>query len=538
MRELKFEELSVKQKIGMVTCGLIPSMNRTPERDEYVLDLIRNHALGAVWVNPKTPDLEGIMAKIKEAADYPILIITDAESGLDPYTIGKHNALGMADSEELAYQFGKVTAVTARKLGYNVVCNPILDSTKGARICGVTIRSLGSDTERITAIGKAMAKGMHDGGVLTVGKHYPSAIKITNEKGRYIDSHMAETTSELTEEQLVEQCLYPYLELMKEGLLDGIMTGHCRLPNIDPDYPASLSKKIIGIIREKGFDGFIITDALSMMGVVAKFGFVDSKGLSVENGNDSALVWTSDNKVGMDAMYECYEKGIISDERLDEATKVILNMQHRVLEMNPKYKELTKEDEELFDKINTDSIFAKTDDGLPTNLSKDGKHYFVVLTGNETDINDDGKVEVDTFNGGWHGGWYNPKAIMERIAKDFPNSDSTAIREYPTGWNVQCVLEKATEFDDVVLITYQDAAAYIGYEALTSRIISMVDALQVTNKVSTVIHFGNPCILEDLVHIPRIIVGCCAAKSIDAAFDVVTGKYPAKGKLTYDVNFA
>jgi len=536
MKELKFEELSVRQKIGMVTCGLIPSMNRTEEQDEYVLDLIRNHALGAIWVNPKTPDLKGIMKKIKDAADYPILIFTDAESGLD-YTIGKHNALGMADSEELAYQFGKVTAVTAANMGYNVVCNPILDACSGASLCGHNIRSLGSDKYRIAALGKAMAKGMHDGGVLTVGKHYPSAPTMRNSKGRHIDSHMAETASVVTKEELINEYLYPYTELMKEGLLDGIMTGHCRLSEIDPDYPASLSKEVIGIIRDLGFNGFVITDALSMMGVVAKFGFVDSKGLSVENGNDSALVWTSDNKIGMDAMYECYDKGIISDERLDEATKKILEMQHRVFEMQPEYTSLTKEDIELFEKINTDSIFAKTDDGLKTEISKDGKHYFVVLTGNDTDISDDGKVEVDTFNGGWHGGWYNPKAIMEKIAREFPNSDSTALREYPSGWNIQCVLEKATQFDDVVLITYQDAAAYIGKESFTSRIISMVDALQVTKKVSTVMHFGNPYTLEDLVHIPRIIVGCCSAKSIDAAFNVLTGKYPAKGKLTYNVNF-
>ena len=108
MKELKFEELSVKQKLGMVMCGLIPCENRTEENDEYVLDLIRNHCLGAVWVNPSTKDLDKIMARIKEVADYPILIMTDAESGMGDYKIGKHNNLGMADSEELAYAFGRL----------------------------------------------------------------------------------------------------------------------------------------------------------------------------------------------------------------------------------------------------------------------------------------------------------------------------------------------------------------------------------------------------------------------------------------------
>ena len=147
MKELQIEELSIKQKVGMVTCALIAGNGRTEESDEYVLDMIRNHSLGAVWVNPKTQNFEDIMARIKEAADYPIIIITDAESGIGDYTIGRQNALGMTDSEELAYEFGKVTAVNARKMGYNVVCNPILDRCRGAGICGSNIRSMGSDKE-------------------------------------------------------------------------------------------------------------------------------------------------------------------------------------------------------------------------------------------------------------------------------------------------------------------------------------------------------------------------------------------------------
>ena len=36
MKELKFEELSVEQKIGMVTCCMIDPWNRNPEMDEFI----------------------------------------------------------------------------------------------------------------------------------------------------------------------------------------------------------------------------------------------------------------------------------------------------------------------------------------------------------------------------------------------------------------------------------------------------------------------------------------------------------------------
>ena len=537
MKELKFEELTLKQKLGMVTCGLIPCEGRTDENDEYVLNMIRNHELGCVWVNPATKDFEDIMAKIKEVADYPILIMTDAESGFDDYKIGKHNALGMTDDEELAYTFGKLTGIQARKMGYNVVCNPILDMVNYGTLCGGNVRCIGSDKYKVAKLAGAEAQGMHDGGVLTVGKHYPSPFKKRHVGGRLIDAHMAEACGYETEEELIETCLYAYMELHKAGVLDGIMTGHVRMVNIDDTRPTSLSKKVINIIREQGYDGFIITDALSMMGVVAKYGLTDPKGMCIEAGNDLSLIWT-DTKKGFDAVCDCYERGLITDARLDEAVKTVLEAQHKVMELEPKFTEISEEDTANFKRIATDGIYARVDEGLTTGISKDGKHYFMVLTGNETQINDAGKVDVATFADNiWYGGWYDTKRIIGKILDNFPNSDCIAVREYPTPNEVQNAVQNSANYDDVIFITYQDAAAYAGRECLTPRVVSMIDSMQVTDTVSTVVHFGNPYVLEDLVHIPRIIIGSCAKESVDAAFEVLMGNYPAKGTLTYDVKF-
>ena len=103
---------------------------------------------------------------------------------------------------------------------------------------------------------------------------------------------MAETSSEATVEELLDYNLYPYKYLIDRGLLDGVMTEHTRFSSIDNVYPASLSKPVIDIIRDRlNFDGFCVTDALTMMGVVTKFGYDNSKGLSIAAGNDLALVW-------------------------------------------------------------------------------------------------------------------------------------------------------------------------------------------------------------------------------------------------------
>ena len=536
LKELKLEEMSIKQKLGFVMtaeiCDVWPRED-LPKYTEFVYNLIRERALGSVWVNISYCEkYKEILKEIHEIADYPILIITDAENGLTPYTVGSHNTIGMADSEALAYTFGKLTATTARELGYNTVCDPVVDMVSGPGLCGSNQRSLGSDKEKVTSLAKAVVRGMHDAGVLSIAKHYPSANQHPF-NGAIIDSHMAETYSVQTKEELMEYNLYPYLELMKEGLLDGIMTGHKRLVNIDPDYPASLSKKVIDIIRDEGFEGIAITDALNMMGVVAKFGTEFPIPRCIAAGNDLALPWTTRNDKSLAAMIKGFEDGVFDEATLDKAVSRVLAAQHKVYEMqkatNPV---ITKKDIENYNQFAPRSVFAKTDEGVPQNLDKDGKYCFFVLTDIAAEFNDDGTVNVDTFKGKW----FNPPEIIERLQKEFPNSVAYALSEYPLAWKISKGLSDAMGYE-TVFITYTNPQAYVGKECLSSRIISMMQAMQVSNRISTIIHFGNPYVLEDVPHVPRIIVGGGFKKSIDAAFDVLLGKSKAEGKLTYDVKF-
>jgi len=127
MKELNFNELTTRQKIGMTMVGCLTMYNENnsnfDDEMEYLLGLIRERCLGAIWVDVRLTRREEVMAAVKEAADYPILIITDAENGFGEYMIGKKNSIGVAGREDLAYTFGKVIGVEARKMGYNVNIN-------------------------------------------------------------------------------------------------------------------------------------------------------------------------------------------------------------------------------------------------------------------------------------------------------------------------------------------------------------------------------------------------------------------------------
>ena len=531
IRELKLEELTPLQKVGMSACFCMYNFG---DGYDYLLDLIKNHACGAVWVLPQIQEKYHVIEMVKEAADYPILILTDAESGLGDYMIGLHNSLGMTDSEELAYSFGRVTAITARKMGYNMVCNPLVDMIDSSGVCGKNIRSLGSDKHRVSALAAAIARGMHDGGVLTCGKHYPGSQRRTPaesaKRDRAIDTHMAEGIGIETREELIETTLYPYRKLMEEDLLDAIMVEHKRYVNIDPENPATLSPKVLSIIRELGFDGVAVTDALSMGGIVSKYGQKGARGLPVARGNDLALVW-GETKFCHEAMVEYYENGMIPDERLDEAVRRILDAQHKVLALSQDA-EITEEDMANIHKINTDSIYAKTNEGVSVAIDREARHLFMILTDNSDNIDAEKVIEDTQFKG-----WYNPGAIAKRVKELFPNSGVHLIHQFPTPLENGKACIAARDYDDVIFITFFGEDCSAGFECFTPRILSVMDAMLVSKQLSTVVHFGNPYVLEYLHHVERILVGSVSSECVDTALTVLAGEYPAKGKLTYNVDF-
>jgi hypothetical protein len=287
---------------------------------------------------------------------------------------------------------------------------------------------------------------------------------------------------------------------------------------------------MIGIIRDKGFDGISITDDLCMQGIVAKYGKTESRGLAVQNGNDLALPWLA-NEVSFNAMWECYEKGVLTEERVNEAAARVLRAQHKLtLIENPQ--DATDADMELFEKLNTDCVWARADECLDHTVSKDGRHLFVVLTPNGTQIDDMGNLGLDTFTDMW----YRPDEICKQIKETFPNSGIYALDEFPTSRQNWRLLSINDQYDDLVFITFVSGASYQGDENLTGRVLSEIRALQLTNRISALVHFGNPFVLEKIdSHIPRVIIGGQSAKAINSGIKVLAGDYPAKGKLTYDI---
>ena len=92
---------------------------------------------------------------------------------------------------------------------------------------------------------------------------------------------------------------------------------------MDKDMPASLSPKVINILRKNlGFDGLIITDDL-VMDAIGLYTVKESAAVqAVIAGND--LLCCTDFTDQIPAVIKAVKDGTITEERIDESVKRIL----------------------------------------------------------------------------------------------------------------------------------------------------------------------------------------------------------------------
>lgn len=516
---LPLHQLTVEQKLGRVLCArAIESFDNLA----FTLEMIKKQAVGCVQltINERSPAL---IARLREAADYPLLVINDMERGYAPAGLPPVPLMSLAACSDPTYArvFAAAIAKHARADGYNGCWGPVLDILHEDGPCRVG-RTAGDTPERVLRLAREINRVFRSYGFLGAGKHYPGGAD------RGMDTHMVEGISTATEEELLRFELAPYLGLMKEGLLTAVMSGHTLYPNIDPDYPASLSKKVIGIIRRQGYDGLIYTDSLAMMGILQKYGEKNAMALALMAGNDIILPnYRTPMRQVYDMMREAYDEGLITDEALDAAVRRVMQAEQLSAEPATAPYPLPENAKEILDAVARDCITAQCDAGLSPAIDPEKRRLFVMITPQGY------TAGVPTPEVGERA-WYFPDRLQERIADRFPQAEIVTMPEFPTAAQNERVLTAATRHDAVVMISYCDTAPYLGTDGLTRRAESVINALALSGKLEAIVHFGNPLALRPLLPISRRIYGYASPASQLYAIDVLAGRLEARGSMPFE----
>lgn len=180
----------------------------------------------------------------------------------------------------LARSQARLVAADLKALGIDTDCAPVLDVPVPGAHDIIGDRAYGSTPEQVAALGRAVAEGFLDGGVLPVVKHIPGHGRAT------ADSHLALPVVETPHAELSRTDFAPFRALRDMPLA---MTAHVVFTAIDRERPASTSRRVTDrVIRgEIGFGGLLLSDDLSMRALSGSIG--ERAAAVIAAGSDVAL---------------------------------------------------------------------------------------------------------------------------------------------------------------------------------------------------------------------------------------------------------
>ena len=321
--ETRLEEMTLKEKIGQLFIHTV-ALQDTEVNRKNIRNAVKEYKVGGLlFGDGKLVNQVNLTNFAQELADVPLMITFDGEWGLNMRlkeipAFPRNRVLGAIEDNALLYEYGKEVARQFREIGVHVNFAPVADVDNNPLNPVINTRSFGGDPENVAKKVIAYSRGLEEGGVLSVSKHFPGHGD-TN-----VDSHKALPVLNFTRERLDSIEMYPFRKAVEAGL-GGVMVGHLEVPALSKK-PASLSPEIIGILKDEfGFGGMIFTDALEMKGV-SNNQDVCTKALMA--GNDMVLAPPLRLKKELDGVLLAVKNGQLTEEYITEKCRKILTFKY------------------------------------------------------------------------------------------------------------------------------------------------------------------------------------------------------------------
>ena len=188
-------------------------------------------------------------------------------------------------------------------------------------------RSFSLSPSVASAYGIAFAKGLQDGGVIPVVKHFPGLGQAT-----YNTDYGPASVPPLP--VLGKAALVPFRAAIAAGL-PAVMVSHAIVPGLTHGLPASLSAPAVtGLLRQRlGFGGLVLSDSLSAAAVqAAGYSVPRAAATAVAAGVDMVMYDTTSPHSTMDqmatAIVRAVRAGQLPVSRLDDAVAHVLAAKH------------------------------------------------------------------------------------------------------------------------------------------------------------------------------------------------------------------
>ena len=319
----KLQSMTLKQKIGQLFIHTVAPYT-TQSNKQNISDAVKGYGIGGLLFSGGEIGKQIELTNYAQSmAEIPLLITFDGEWGLAMRLKGtpsfpRNRVLGCIQNDTLLYEYGKEVARQLREIGVHVNFAPVADIDNNPKNPVINTRSFGSDRENVARKVVAYSRGLQDGGVLAVCKHFPG------HGDTEVDSHKSLPVLPFTRERLDSIELYPFRKAIEAGV-GGMMVGHLNVTSID-NKAASVSHAVVTELlkNELHFSGLVFTDALEMKGISSN-PYVSAQALIA--GNDMVLA-PRNLKRELDGVLKAVKEGKITEDEINEKCRKVLTYKY------------------------------------------------------------------------------------------------------------------------------------------------------------------------------------------------------------------
>jgi beta-N-acetylhexosaminidase len=268
------------------------------------------------------------------ADEVPPFIAIDQEGGRvhrlpPPFTHFPPAArVGSTHASFLAYRAGQAVGAELALVGINLNFAPVLDVNSNPNCPIIGDRAFAADPAAVTNLSSRWAEGLRDAGIIPCGKHFPGHGATDK------DSHFDLPIVGKPLESLRATELVPFAAACQHGI-EALMTAHVLYPALDSQWPATLSKKIIGDLlrRQFGHRGVVFSDDLEMHAISHRYSVEESALRSILAGVDALLFCHDLTKAVEACEFLCAEaaEDAVLRERIHESYGRITSLKRRFL---------------------------------------------------------------------------------------------------------------------------------------------------------------------------------------------------------------
>lgn len=330
-----FAQTDLRHKISQM---LMIGFQGKSVTDTMLINDLNKRGVGGVILfaaNIESPtQLNQLTTQLKSYSSIPLFISVDQEGG----KVARLNATNGYQSTYSAFKIGTYfnnefdtrgwagqMATWLSSAGINIDLAPVadVDVNPTSPAIGALDRSFSKIPDSVYQHCFWFIDEFHQRNIFNTLKHFPGHGSAAT------DSHLGFTdiTNTWADSELI-----PFRKLIASGYNDFIMSGHLFNSNLDPNYPASLSNKVLTELLRNSlkFKGLIITDGMFMGAISNNYTFDKAVELAINAGND-VLLYTANNLNGkslvdsvVNIVMNKISEGKITEQRIDESYNRII----------------------------------------------------------------------------------------------------------------------------------------------------------------------------------------------------------------------